>query len=109
MWSLARRGIDPYAHWIRRCREKGLSPWISIRMNDVHYTDLPNHSIHDRIWRENPEWRVAPWRGDNLLDRCLDYAQPDVYEYNLSYVQEMVGRYDVNGLEPDPIESAAWS
>lgn len=105
MRSLAHRGIDPYVHWVQRGREKGLSPWISVRMNDVHYTDLPNHPIHDRIWREHPEWRVAPWRGDNLIDRCLDYARPAVYGYNLAYVQEMVRHYDVNGVELDWMRS----
>jgi len=28
------RGIDPYHVWIRRCRERGISPWLSPRMND---------------------------------------------------------------------------
>ena len=29
-------GLDPYEVWINRCREKGISPWVSMRMNDVH-------------------------------------------------------------------------
>ena len=105
VWSLSHRGIDPYAHWVGRCREKGIDPWISIRMNDVHYTDLHDHPIHDRIWREHPEWQVAPWRNDNLIDSCLDYAQPEVYEYNLAYVREIIARYDPDGIELDWLRS----
>ena len=32
-------GLDPYAIWISRCREKNVSPWLSMRMNDVHSVD----------------------------------------------------------------------
>ena len=27
-------GVDPFRVWIRRCREIGIRPWITIRMND---------------------------------------------------------------------------
>jgi len=33
--------IDPYAIWIARAREKGVSPWLSMRMNDIHGVDNP--------------------------------------------------------------------
>ncbi|MBM3290799.1 MAG: hypothetical protein FJY92_11670, partial [Candidatus Hydrogenedentes bacterium] len=33
---LHERGLDPYSVWIARCREKGVSPWLTMRMNDVH-------------------------------------------------------------------------
>lgn len=36
---LHQKGIDPYQVWLNRCREKGFSPWISMRMNDVHCVD----------------------------------------------------------------------
>ena len=36
---LHERGIDPYQVWIARCREKGISPWLSMRMNDLHNRD----------------------------------------------------------------------
>jgi hypothetical protein len=58
-WLLHRQGLDPYAHWIRRCRQHGIRPWLSMRMNDVHYVDQPEHCIHDRFWKEHPEWRRA--------------------------------------------------
>ena len=60
-------GLDPYQVWIGRCREKGLSPWLSMRMNDVHDVDNPDNFMHSSFWRAHPEfWRVPtapPARG----------------------------------------------
>ena len=44
-------GIDPYVVWIAYRRELGVSPWLSMRMNDVHNVDDPN-SYMKRNW----EW-----------------------------------------------------
>ena len=32
-------GIDPHTVWFRRCRELGINPWLSVRMNDCHCPD----------------------------------------------------------------------
>ncbi len=48
---LHEKGIDPYAVWIKRCREKRISPWISMRMNDVHRVTIPNHPWITNFWR----------------------------------------------------------
>ena len=29
-------GIEPFSVWIKRCREIGIHPWLSVRMNDCH-------------------------------------------------------------------------
>ncbi|MHB8866653.1 MAG: glycoside hydrolase family 10 protein [Pirellulaceae bacterium] len=95
-------GLDPYAIWISRCREKNISPWLSMRMNDVHSVDDPNHFLHSTFWREHPEyWRVphgsaAPW-----VNRALNYAHAAVREHQMSFVRELLERYDPDGLELD--------
>lgn len=86
-------GLDPYAVWIARCREKGISPWITMRMNDVHCVNEPEHWIHSSFWREHPQY----W----LPNRGLNYAEPEVYEHNFSFVRELLERYDADGLELD--------
>ncbi len=86
-------GLDPYAVWIARCREKGISPWITMRMNDVHYVNDPEHWIHSSFWRSHPEYR--------LPNRGLNYAKPEVFEHNLSFVRELFERYDMDGIELD--------
>jgi hypothetical protein len=98
--SLHRQGIDLYAFTIPRFRALGISPWISMRMNDVHYVDQPTHPIHDRFWREHPEFRRCP-DTDPYNGQCLDYGIPEVRDYQMAYLQEIVGRYDLDGLELD--------
>lgn len=53
-------GLDPYAVWIARCRERGISPWLSMRMNDVHNADDPASYMHSEFWRRHPELRRVP-------------------------------------------------
>lgn len=99
-WLLHHQGIDPYAHWIARCRSHGISPWLSMRMNDVHYVDEPEHPIHDRFWKAHPEYRRDP-EHDPYNGQCFDYGAPEVRAYQLAYVRELVARYDMDGFELD--------
>jgi len=98
-WLLNQRGIDPYARWLARCRQHGIHPWLSMRMNDVHYVDNPRHSIHDRFWKEHPEYRRDAKGEYNA--QCFDYGRPEVRAYQMAYVRELVSRYDLDGFELD--------
>ena len=51
-------GIDPYEVWTKRCREKGVSPWISMRMNDVHYLAVSNYFRNTIGWGTDPAERT---------------------------------------------------
>jgi hypothetical protein len=100
-WDLARKKIDPYSLWIARARQKGLSPWISMRMNDLHNVDDPDSYMHSTFWREHPEFRRVPWRFVDWRDRAFDFAHPEVREYHFRLIEEYCGRYDFDGLELD--------
>jgi hypothetical protein len=99
VWLLNHEGIDPYARWLARCRKDGIKPWLSLRMNDVHFVDNPDHPIHSRFWKEHPEYRRDPQ--DKYNGQALDYGRPEVRAYNLAYIREMVMRYDLDGFELD--------
>lgn len=97
---LDERGLDPYSVWIARCREKKISPWLSMRMNDVHNVDDVDNYIHSSFWRKHPEyWRVPG--GGGWTDRALDYGIPEVREHAMAFVRELLERYDPDGLELD--------
>ena len=100
-WQLAEDGIDVYARWIARARMKKLSPWLSMRMNDVHNTDDPNSYMHSEFWRAHPEFRRVPYRFDGLTDRAFDYGHKEVREHHVKLVRELAERYDFDGLELD--------
>lgn len=100
-WNLHRLGIDPYALWITRARKHGLSPWISMRMNDLHNVDDERSYMHSEFWRAHPEYRRVPWRKVDWRDRAFDYAHAAVREYHFKLVEEYCQRYDFDGLELD--------
>lgn len=96
---LNHRGLDPYTLWLARCRRNGIQGWLSVRMNDVHNVHNLQHPSHDRFWVDHPEYRRDPSDGYN--GQCLDYGVPEVREYQMAYVREMISRYDMDGFELD--------
>lgn len=94
-------GVDPTGRMIRRCRQKGISPWVSMRMNDVHDAGHLDSRLHSRFWKEHPEYWRYPHRFNSWLDRCLNYALPPVREHALALLEEVFQRYDLDGFELD--------
>ena len=99
------RGIDPYAVWAKGCRARGVSPWLSMRMNDVHSVHDPLFCSHSTFWLKHPEFRRVPdaivKNGGDWTKWALDYSHPEVRAYSLAFVKELLGRYDVDGIECD--------
>ena len=58
-WEYEQKGLDVYAKWIDRCRKWAISPWLSMRMNDIHYTDDEHSWAHSDMWRNHPELRIS--------------------------------------------------
>ena len=100
-WQLNEAGIDVYKRWIQRSREQGISPWISMRMNDVHNADDERCYIHSEFWRANPHLRRVPYRFTAWTDRAFDYGQAEVRAYHMALIRELAERYDFDGLELD--------
>jgi hypothetical protein len=99
MLAVHKQGIDYPARVVARCRHNGMSPWISLRMNDCHYNDTSNHPFHGMFWQKNPQFRRQNVSG--YFATCLDYAHPEVRDYFQSLVAESLDRYDIDGLELD--------
>jgi len=99
MQILSRDGIDYPARAIERCRRHGIAPWISLRMNDVHYNDIPSHPFHGTFWTRNPQFKRQGTLG--YFAAGLDYAHPEVRDYYMRLIRETLARYDSDGLELD--------
>ena len=100
--SLCDRGIDPYAVWIRRCREKGISPWLSPRMNDAHNSNEKNPWRSTTFWRTRDDLHCYPGERSRDWTRCtLNFAYDEVQDYTFALVKEQLDRYDVDGIELD--------
>lgn len=98
---LHERGLDPYAIWIARCRGKGISPWLSMRMNDVHNVDDPDSYIHASFWREHPDYWRVPGSTGGWVDRAFDFGIAEVRAHHMAYLRELLERYDPDGIELD--------
>ncbi len=95
--------LDIPLHWIDRVRQRGKSPWLSVRMNDVHDVDNPDLPHHADFWKNHPEyWRVPdPNRFTAWTDRAFDYGHGAVRDHFLNLIRELFERYDFDGLELD--------
>ena len=96
------KGLDPFAIWLDECRKTGVRGWASLRMNDCHDNDLPASVLHPDFYHEHPEYRRVTHRPvDGYFDRCFDYAEPAVRERELKLIEEVLERYDMDGIELD--------
>ena len=98
MFEVHRQGVDYPARIIERCRHHGISPWISLRMNDVHCNDNLEHPFHSPLWRK-PEFFRKGHPG--YYARGLDYAHAEVRDHYKALIVETLDRYDIDGLELD--------
>lgn len=98
MLELDRQGVDYPARVIQRCRHRGISPWISLRMNDVHENDNLEHPFHSAICRKPELFRQGH---PGYFARALDYAHPEVRDHYKALIAETLERYDIAGLELD--------
>jgi len=94
-------GIDPMQRMIDRCRTRRISPWVSIRMNDVHDAHLLRSPLHSRLWLAHHEYWRYPDRFRAWTDRCFNYGRKPVRDNMMALVREVCQRYDVDGLELD--------
>ena len=93
VYSLYKQGCDYPKRMIDRARHNSLKAWISLRMNDAHRPNRPDHPFHSTFWKSHPQWRLS--------NGGLDYEQPHVRGHYMKLIREVCSRYDIDGLELD--------
>lgn len=106
-WDYYRAGLDVYALWTERCRERKISPWLSVRMNDGHDLDYVESFLHSDFWRTHPEYWISQ-APDRNASRAFDYAHKEVRDHYLALITELVNRYDVDGVELDWMRDTSY-
>ena len=100
--NLHAAGVDPFGMFLQALRAAGKETFVTFRVNDTPGSaDHPNRS---KFSTDYPEYSVDPDAivgGEDALDRCLDLSHPDVRDYLLSILVELVARYDFDGLQLD--------
>ncbi|NOY29245.1 MAG: family 10 glycosylhydrolase [Planctomycetes bacterium] len=116
--ALAKAGTDPLELAINLCKENDVEIFFTYRINDVHDTFL---AWERSTWkREHPEYLVGKpgdWvkypqhalEGANQFTRedprrwwtSLDFEKQEVRDYLLAIIDDVLTRYDVDGIEID--------
>ncbi|MBE6542357.1 MAG: hypothetical protein E7672_07920 [Ruminococcaceae bacterium] len=101
---LTEYGIDVHDVLFRRCHEKGIEPWLSVRMNDCNGPRENTLSIRSDFFYEAKKkgWLIGILPRHGLhYHYAYNYAVPEVRQQMTAYIQEQLGRYDVDGIELD--------
>jgi hypothetical protein len=83
-------GYDVVQVLLDRARKNGIEFVAGLRMNDRH-----GGSESRPFCAEHPEWLLKDFPGG------MDYKYEGVRQAVLSFVEEFLDRYDVDGIEPD--------
>ncbi|MFP4442602.1 MAG: hypothetical protein ACLFST_05725 [Spirochaetia bacterium] len=93
---------DPLATVVPLIRDAGVRVLANIRMNDHHGRE----SQWAEWERQHVEWSLGEdlgfrdWKSIGKL-RCMDYAVAGVRQHRLSIIDEILTRYDYQGLQLD--------
>ena len=107
LWLLEQRGVDHLERWLGRCQERGIEGWLSVRMNDGHFNNIPDAFWHSTFWRQRPDLWIVP-HDESGGERLYDYSHREVREHHLELIRELLERYDLSGLELDWIRTPPY-
>ena len=98
-------GGDMVEVFVNRCRERGLTPFISLRLNDGHHlenvgTKSPRAIWASRFYEKHPEYRIGS--DINSWDQHVyNWAIPEVRAHKFAFIEEICSNYDIDGFELD--------
>ena len=99
--AIDRQGVDYPARVINRCRERGVAAWLSVRMNDCHGLESDQSPWPSKFMRANPHLARVPYQQFARADRAMNHGSPQIRERYRVVIEEMLQRYDMDGLELD--------
>jgi len=107
--DLLEAGVDWPAELARACRRRGVAPWVTVRMNDVHACTDPESFINCPPFRDADNRLRGQWTGtwpggaprNWLYFAGLNYEKPAVRDFIFTVITELVEEYDFEGLELD--------
>ncbi len=97
-------GVDWLAETAKGCRRRNISPWVSIRMNDMHGAPNFDGSFFNLPLLKQKEMRLKNssygfYYSPNR--QGLNYEKQEVRDVMLAQIREVVEDYDFEGLELD--------
>ena len=104
--DLTESGIDLLAETSKACRQKKISPWLSIRMNDMHGSNSLEGSFMNCPLLAHEEFRLKGYNVNTKENprrnlQALNYEKREVRDYMFTMIRELVEDYDFEGMELD--------
>ncbi len=101
----AAAGGDIVEVFVKRCRLKGLTPFISLRLNDGHHLrNLEEKNTRaagiSRFYWEHPQFRLGA-NAKDWNEGVFNWAIPEVRAHKLAFIRELCENYDLDGFEMD--------
>jgi len=99
---LLKTGIQPLNVLIDQSHKRGLSFIAGFRMNDNHGFQAKKQGVGiAKFIEDHPEWNLRDFPPGNYykLSEPLDFTFDGVRDYLLSVMEEVVRRFDVEGIE----------
>jgi hypothetical protein len=108
--DLVEAGVDWLAEIAAACRRRALTPWVSVRMNDMHGANSWENSFMNCPPQRDPRCRLSgrqpnPRDDVNRMHTSVNYECAEVRDYMLAAIREVVQDYDYEGLELDWLRS----
>ena len=105
--ALAEAGTDPLELVVKFCHQNDLEVFFTHRINDIH--DSFNDWELSTWKRQHPEylmgkpgdWQKYPDSDPRSRWSALDFEIPEVCDYLIAIIDDVLGRYDVDGIEID--------
>ena len=103
--DLVQNGVDLLSETSKACRHHRISPWLSIRMNDMHGANNLAGSFMNSPLLAHKEFRLEGHRletkGSNPRNQALNYEKREVRDYMFTMIRELIEDYDFEGIELD--------
>ncbi|HHT28471.1 MAG TPA: hypothetical protein GXZ82_14695 [Firmicutes bacterium] len=110
-WELQRQGFDTLQLVIEYAKANDLEVFWSFRMNDTHDNQSSRQDWQLSQWkRDNAHYMMSPYRrqfpygwahGPSWTYTALNYEYEAVREKAFRIIEDVVRRYDIDGLELD--------
>lgn len=99
---LVTSGVDLYGFMVERLKQAGIRVLANIRMNDHHgnlayWTPWEQEHVD---WSLGEDTGARDWKSIGAL-RHMDYAIEGVRSYRLSILEEIVDKFDIDGIQLD--------
>jgi len=99
-------GVDWFAFMAAQCRKHGLTPWATVRMNDMHCGERWETSFMTCPPQRDPACRLSgrqinPASGIAVNQQPLNYECRPSREWMFRMIREMIEDYDYEGIELD--------